>query len=159
MDYDGCVEQAVRDLIDWVEEGTAPPPSTGYDYFDSGVHPYADADAHGGIQPLVVATANGGERATVRAGDTVEFEARISVPNQTGYVIAASWDFDGTGAYPVSHPELDGTESSVVVSTSHTFDSPGTYFPAVLATSQRQGDTTTEHYRLNNLGRVRVVVE
>ena len=30
VDYGGSLEQAVRDLMEWVEDGTAPPAETGY---------------------------------------------------------------------------------------------------------------------------------
>lgn len=30
VDYDGVTAQALRDLVEWVEDGIAPPPSTGY---------------------------------------------------------------------------------------------------------------------------------
>ena len=35
---------------------------------------------------------------------------------------------------------------------------PGTYFAALRATSQREGDPDTPHTRIQNLARVRVVV-
>jgi hypothetical protein len=44
------------------------------------------------------------------------------------------------------------------VSAGHAFESPGTYFPAVRATSQRSGSARTRFTRAQNLGRVRVVV-
>jgi len=46
----------------------------------------------------------------------------------------------------------------VNLSTKHTFSKPGTYFPVLRAASHRQGDTTTPFARIQNLGRVRVVV-
>jgi len=41
----------------------------------------------------------------------------------------------------------------------HTFTKPGTYFPALLATSQRDGDANSPFTRIPNLGKVRVVVK
>jgi hypothetical protein len=41
----------------------------------------------------------------------------------------------------------------------HHFERPGTYFPALLAVSQRQGDAKTPFARIQNLGRVSVVVK
>jgi hypothetical protein len=38
------------------------------------------------------------------------------------------------------------------------FSKPGTYFPALRVTSQRQGDAKSLYARVRNLGRVRVVV-
>ena len=41
----------------------------------------------------------------------------------------------------------------------HVFDTPGTYFPALRGVSQRHGDRDTPYARVQNLGRVRVVVK
>ena len=38
------------------------------------------------------------------------------------------------------------------------YTEPGTYFPVVRATQQREGDPDHPHARVQNLGRVRVVV-
>lgn len=46
-----------------------------------------------------------------------------------------------------------------IVKASHTFTKPGTYFPVLRATSQRKGDQQTAFARVQNLGRVRVVVK
>ena len=56
---------------------------------------------------------------------------------------------------PVLPPPAARRLSSVA---RHAFAEPGTYFPALRATSQRQGDATTAFARVQNLGRVRVVV-
>jgi len=47
---------------------------------------------------------------------------------------------------------------SVSVETTHVFTTPGTYFPVLRATTQRQGDPNTPFARVDNIGRVRVVV-
>jgi hypothetical protein len=41
----------------------------------------------------------------------------------------------------------------------YTFSEPGTYFPVLRATSQREGDPNTPWARIENLDRVRVVVK
>jgi hypothetical protein len=46
----------------------------------------------------------------------------------------------------------------VRVRTSHAFSEPGTYFPALRATSHRRGDAQTRFARVQNLSRVRIVV-
>ena len=46
----------------------------------------------------------------------------------------------------------------ITLSTTHVFSNPGTYFPALRATSQRNGDSKTPYARIDNLARVRVVV-
>ncbi len=114
-----------------------------------------------GIQPVVTVKANGGARAEVAVGETVEFTAVIEVPPGTGTVVAAKWDFEGAGDYPVAE-QFDDSNSSfsrVTLKTTYAFSKPGTYFPALRATSQRQGDFKTRFARIQNLGRVRVVVQ
>jgi hypothetical protein len=76
-------------------------------------------------------------------------------------VVAAKWDFEGAGDYPVAE-KFDDSNSSfsrVALKTTYAFSKPGTYFPARRATSQRQGDFKTPYARIQNLGRVRVVVQ
>lgn len=158
--YVGVLQQALRDVSDWVEKGLPPPPSTGYEVVDGQVVVARGAAARKGIQPVVAVTANGGERAEVAVGELVAFEARIDVPAGAGVVVAADWDFEGAGDFPVSEPlqfvAPDG--SSVAVSARYAFDAPGTYFPALRAVSQRHGDAATRFARVQNLDRVRVVV-
>ena len=89
---------------------------------------------------MVTLAANGGERADVRVGDTVTFDAAAEVPPGAGTLVRAEWDFDGSGAWPAVDDAVDGTDASVSLSRSHTFDAPGTYFPAVRVTAQRDGD-------------------
>ena len=155
--YAGVLQQALRDLAAWVEHGKVPPPSTTYEVDGGQVVVPATAAQRGGIQPIVEARANGRERAEVAVGEDVEFTATIEVPAGTGTVVAAAWDFEGAGDFPEAF-ELDGTEEKVRVTTSHAFAEPGTYFPSLRVASQRQGDVTTPHARILNLGRVRVVV-
>ena len=60
------------------------------------------AAQRGGIQPVVTLKANGRELAEVGVGEPVAFLAQISVPPNTGKVVAAEWDFLGAGDYPVA---------------------------------------------------------
>ena len=53
---------------------------------------------------------------------------------------------------------MDGDLAKVTVTTSYAFSQPGTYFPALRITSQRQGDPNTPHTRILNLARARVIV-
>jgi hypothetical protein len=160
VSYVGVLQQALRDVSAWVEKGSAPPPSTEYEVVDGQVVVSPRAATRKGIQPVVVATANGGERADVAVGEIVEFEARIEVPSGTGVVVMAEWDFEGAGDYPapVALEFVAPDASSVTVRASHAFATAGTYFPALRATSQRHGNAATRFTRIQNLGRVRVVV-
>jgi hypothetical protein len=159
IDYGGCLEQTIRDLIDWVEHGVTPAASTGHVLTnDQALVLAPTAAARGGIQPVVDATANGGERAEVAVGATVTLRAEVEVPPNTGGIIAVEWDVDGSGEWAVSEPGLDGTQTMLTVTHQHRFDTAGTYFPAVRVTSHRDGDVAAPHRRVSNLGRCRVVV-
>jgi hypothetical protein len=154
------LQQALRDVSAWVERGVPPPASTEHEVVDGQVRVPPGAAARKGIQPVVAMSANGGERAEVAVGEAVAFEARIDVPAGTGIVVAADWDFEGAGDFPVSEPLefLSPDGSSVAVKATYAFAAPGTYFPALRAVSHRQGSATTRFARVQNLGRVRVVV-
>jgi len=156
ISYAGILQQALRDVAAWAERGIAPPESTGYTVEGGQVIVPATAADRKGIQPVVTLTANGGERAEVRVGEAVTFEAVAEAPPNTGCVVLAEWDFDGQGAYP-ERSALTPAEK-VTVSTSHTFTTPGTYFPAVRVASHRDGNDTTAYALARNIARVRVVV-
>ncbi|MCE7797213.1 hypothetical protein LWE61_11650 [Sphingobium sufflavum] len=157
VSYLGVLHQALRDVALWVEKGIAPAASTSYRVEDGQVIVAPTAPARGGIQPVVTLKANGGERADVKVGDVVRFTGTVAVPPGAGSVIAAEWDFDGAGAFPTSSTVAKGAKS-VAVSTTYRFTKPGTYFPALRGISQRDGDRRTPYARIQNLGRVRVVV-
>ncbi|MCJ2185877.1 PKD domain-containing protein [Novosphingobium beihaiensis] len=158
VSYEGVLQQALRDLSAWVEKGVAPPASTSYRIEDGQVIVPPTAAARHGIQPVVTLAANGGVRADVAVGTPVTFTGTITVPPGTGDLVAAEWDFDGKGTFPQSSKVAKGAKS-VTVTVTHTFDKPGTYFPALRGTSQRQDDFDTPYARIGNLGRVRVVVK
>ncbi|HEX5587526.1 MAG TPA: hypothetical protein VFZ17_09475, partial [Acidimicrobiia bacterium] len=73
-------------------------------------------------------------------------------------LISVRWDFDGSGAYPFSHDEVDGTSTSLTLSASHAYERPGTYFVTALVESHRTGDVGAVHGRMETLGQARVVV-
>jgi hypothetical protein len=120
-----------------------------------------NAQKRKGVQPVVTVTANGGPRADVGVDETVEFRGVAEVPPGAGTIVAVEWDFDGAGTYPLSQPgfEQGGDQSRMTVTASYAFREPGTYYPALRVTSQRQGDAETPYGRVQNLGRVRVVVQ
>jgi PKD domain len=158
VSYLGVLQQALRDVAAWVELGIAPPASTTCTYVDGQVHVPATAAERRGPQAVVLATANGAERADVPAGEPVRFEAHIEVPDGAGGIVGVEWDFEGRGDYPVVEDGLDAALARYTSVVTHTFAEPGTYFPAVRVTNQRSVDSGTPHCRILNLGRVRVVV-
>lgn len=159
VSYLGVLHQALRDVAAWVEQGTPPPASTAYRVINKTevVVPPTAAARHG-IQPVVNLKANGGIRAEVAAGQPVRFTGIIAVPPGMGSIVAAEWDFDGTGTFARTSAIRSGATIARVTIT-HRFTKPGTYFPALRGTSQRQGDAATPYARIPNLGRVRVVVK
>ena len=152
ISYLGVLQQALRDVVDWVEHGLAPPASTSYTYVDGQVHVPDTAAARRGPQAVVRATANGGERADVGVGEPVRFRADIEVPVGAGGIVAVEWDFEGTGDFPVVEEGLDAALARYTSTVTHTFTEPGTYFPAVRVTNQRSVDAGTRHCRILNLG-------
>ncbi|MEX1009380.1 MAG: hypothetical protein WD271_16295 [Acidimicrobiia bacterium] len=159
VNYGGVLEQALRDLAAWVEKGAAPPASTTYQVIDGQVFVPAGASERKGVQPTVEVTANGRARADVAVGEEVHFAAVVEAPPGTGTVVSAEWDFDGSGEYAISSSVLDGSCKQLNVTAAHTFTEPGTYFPALRVRTQRHSNTRKPHARIENLGRVRVVVE
>ena len=117
----------------------------------------ARAAERGGIQPVVELKVNGGERAEVALRQTVTFTAKIEAPPNAGEIVAAEWDFEGAGTYPVP-AEFRIAKSTVTLTATYSFSKSGTYFPVLRATSQREGNTQTPYARVQNLARVRVVV-
>lgn len=160
VSYLGVLQQALRDLSAWVEKGVPPPANTTYNIVDGQVNVPATAAARKGIQPVVSVKANGGERTEVKAGQAVTFTAVIEVPENTGKVVAAEWDFDGKGTFPVAGKLISNKSnaSRVTLKTTYKDSKPGTYFVSLRVASQRQGDAKTPFAQIKNLGRVRVVV-
>jgi hypothetical protein len=160
VSYLGALQQALRDLSAWVEKGVEPPATTAYQIVDGQVVTPPTATERKGIQPVVVLHANGGARAEVAVGEPVAFSAVIEVPPGAGTVVGAEWDFEGQGDFPVVE-RFDVTSalhSRLALETTHVFTKPGTYFPALRATAQRQGSCKASFACIRNLGRVRVVV-
>lgn len=160
VNYRGVLEQALRDVAAWAERGVPPPESTAYGLVDGQVSVPPTAAARRGIQPVVALTANGSACAEVAVNEPVELVAQVEVPPGAGTIVAAEWDFEGDGDFPaVEALGNDGSSyTSTTVTTSYAFGAPGTYFPALRVTAHRRGDPNDRHGRVQNLGRVRVVV-
>lgn len=157
VSYQGVLQQALRDLAAWAEKGVPPPATTRYRLEDGQVIVSDAASDRRGVQPVVSLRVNGAARAEVGIGQPVRFTGTITVPPGAGSLIAAEWDFDGTGTFPANSAVMPGA-ATATVSISHSFQKPGTYFPALRGTSQRDGDSRTPYGRIQNLDRVRVVV-
>jgi hypothetical protein len=102
IDYGGAHEAALDALVAWIERGVAPPDATAYtfDRLDKGLRLPATAGERRGMQPVVVLTANGSDRAEVDVGEPVHFAVTAEAPAQSGAIVELAWDFDGDGTWP-----------------------------------------------------------
>ncbi|MCW1429496.1 hypothetical protein [Novosphingobium sp. JCM 18896] len=158
VSYVPVLQQALSDLAAWVEKGTPPPASTGYRIDKGQVVAAPTAAQRHGIQPVVTLRVQGGDRVEIAAGQTVSFSGTIAVPPGAGAVVAAEWDFEGTGNFAQTSPIRRGAKQANVT-IAHRYDKPGTYFAGLRGVSQRQGDPASPYGRIRNLGRVRVIVK
>jgi hypothetical protein len=156
VQFDGILQQALRDVSAWAETGMEPFKSTQYDVVDSQIKVRKHTEEFQGIQPLVDIKANGYTRIDITSGQTITFIGKIQVSPKAGRVVSTEWDFLGTGDFTASH--LGNLESGEEVKATFTYNSPGTFFPALRVTSHRVGDPNTPFARVQNLDRVRVVV-
>ena len=156
IDYAPVIEQCLADLADWVEND-ADPPNSAFSYKDGKVTLPDTAAERGGIQPVVRVDANGGARAEVGVGEEVTLHVHAEVPTGAGTMIGAKWDFDGSGTYPFAH-EVDGSAASIDLSTTHSYDRPGTYYVTALVESHRDGDVKATARRIPNVASARVIV-
>lgn len=159
VDYNGTLQQLLRDLSAWVERGVEPPAQTQYRVEDNQIIVPADAASRRGIQPIVDLQVGGAKRIHVKVGEPVTFAAQIEVPPGMGSIVSAEWDFDGQGTYPLRTEDSQLGKSAAKLTVAHGFDKPGTYFPALRVASQRDVDPRTPYTRVQNLDRVRVVVD
>lgn len=161
ISYLGILQQALLDLSTWVEKGVPPAATTNYKVVDGQVIVPQIALERKGIQPVVNLKANGSNRTEITAGESVTFTAVVDIPLNTGKLVAAQWDFEGTGTFPivVQLTKTNASGSQIQIKTTYTFSKPGTYFPTLRAVSQRDGDSKTAFTRIQNLERVRVVVK
>ncbi|MBC2660423.1 hypothetical protein H7F50_01535 [Novosphingobium flavum] len=158
VSYNGPLQQALRDLSAWVERGVVPPPSTQYQVADGQVIVAPTAAERQGIQPVVRLTVNGGQRIVVKPGQSVQFVGAITAAPGGGTITAAEWDFDGSGRFATAGKVGRGRKA-VTVTASHTFDKPGTWFVTLRGSAQRPAAQGTPYALLQNLDRVRVVVQ
>jgi hypothetical protein len=159
VSYLGVLQQALLDLSDWVEKGIEPASSTQYTIENGQVIKSPNAQARKGIQPVPNLLVKGKKSASIKPGKSLTFTATVEVPANTGKVIAADFDFDGSGKFSTPGKITTRNGASAVVTVKHKFDQTGTFFPTLRVAAQREGDAQTPYTRIQNLDRVRVVVE
>ena len=158
VDYVGILHQALLDVAAWCEKGIAPRRSTEYRIEDGQVFVPEEAEERGGMQPVVIASANGEKCVRVKTGEEVRFAADITAPLAEDHISRVAWDFEGANNF--GSPEIirDGGQQ-YTAEASHRFMNPGTYFPVVKAAACRAGHVDDIFVQCKNLDRVRVIVE
>ena len=160
VSYLGVLQQALRDLSAWCEKGVLPPTSTNYTIEDGQVLLPPSAAERQGIQPVVRLTVKGKKKCESTINKRVTFKAEIELPPHTGKIVLAEWDFEGEGTYPVKQNNVSFNKKSsrTTVTATHKFSKNGIYFPALRISAQREGDSKTAFARIQNLDRVRVMI-
>lgn len=158
VSYLGVLQQALLDLSAWVEKGIEPPDNTMYEVVDGQVVVPDNATERKGIQPTIDLLGNEGKLVEIKTGQEVSFSATIELPENTGTIVSAEWDFEGEGTFNYKS-EVDGTKSTLSLKETYTYKKPGTYFVTLRVASQREGGTETPFTLIRNLDRVRIVVK
>ncbi|MEX0665407.1 MAG: PKD domain-containing protein [Acidimicrobiia bacterium] len=167
VNYDSELQQALLDLDAWVTDGSPPPVTTSYSVDDdSQIQLPASADERGGVQPVVTLTvteigkrrASESERAEIGVDQKVTFTVEAEAPPGAGKIVGIEWDFEGVGKYP-TRTEIRRIGRRIELTATFTYTKAGTYFPAVRVTSERDGDPKARYRLVQNLGRMRVVVQ
>lgn len=163
VSYLGSLQQALLDLSAWVEKGIEPAPTTNYTVVDGQINVASKAVERGGIQPTIEVTVNGKKRADIKAGESVVLKAVIQIPADQGKLVDAAWDFDGSGLFKdavnLTDAKISKDGLNVELQTTRVFNKSGIYFLVLRVISQRKGDPKTPYTRIQNLDRVRVVVQ
>jgi hypothetical protein len=163
VSYLGTLQQALLDLSAWVEKGIEPAPTTNYTVVDGQINVASKAAARGGIQPTIEVMVNGKKRVDINADQSVVLKAVIQIPAGQGKLVDAAWDFDGSGLFKdavnLAEAKISNDGLQVEFSTTRVFNKSGIYFPVLRLASQRNSDTKTPYTRIQNLDRVRVVVQ
>ncbi len=156
--YTGELQQALLDLDAWVVKGTRPPASTKYTVTaDNGIQVPPTASARKGLQPVVSLTADGSNIIRVKVGQTVRFNANAELPDGTGKIVVADWDFNGTGAFP-QQTKIANPAQTIAVSATHAYNRAGSYLAVIRIAANRNGKADSPYGQIENLARVRVIV-
>lgn len=158
--YLGALHQALLSVSDWVERGIVPNASSVYTVDDGQVIPAATANERKGVQPVVTLKVNGSDCVHVKVGEKVFFEAYAEVPEKGGKITYIDFSFEGETEYSErGRLEFIEDRSKVISKTSHIYNTPGTYFAVARAKSNLNGDSEDIFTQIQNLSRVRVIVE
>ena len=161
VNYRGSVEQAVRDVVEWVEHGTVPPSTTGYEWDREGNSLTLAADGVGASRHPARGHARrerwracrgaGRRHRDLRRDRRGPARCRHARPRRVG--LRRLRRVAGRRRRRRRHAMRACRSPDRIPTTL-----PGTYFPAVRVTAQRDGDPHATLFRVPNLARVRVVV-
>jgi hypothetical protein len=104
---------------------------------------------------------DGAERVIVKRGQPVNFRAEAQVPYGAGEIVSFEWDFEGDGTYAIDESLRKHRRPSATASaeSTHAFSRRGTSFVGVRVAAQSAATEGTPFGRVENLARVRVIVE
>lgn len=170
VNYKGALLQALLDMADWIQLGKEPLQSTVYERIGSQIKEEPDAAKRGGIQAGIVLTANGQKCIQVKVGAEFRIRAEMLLPENAGEITSVCFDFNDSWSYPIPPENLFPIEGKLIckqnksiysafAEITHHFDKPGIYFVSARVTSQRDGDIDDIFTQIENLDRVRIVVE
>jgi hypothetical protein len=164
VSYLGVLQQALLDLSQWVEKDVDPAPSTVYEIVNGGqVKVPQHANERAGIQATVQASVNGTDHSTAKKGESLTFHAKVEIPKNTGKLVYAAWDFDGSGEFKntieLGKAVISTNGTLVEFELDHVFDESGVYYASLKIATQREGDSSTPFARIQNIDRVKVTVE
>jgi hypothetical protein len=157
VSYIGTLQQALRDLSQWVEKGIKPSATTNYKVVEGQVVMPANAFERRGLQPVPKLLAEEQKAVIKNAGEKVSFTVNIDLPEKTGQIVRVEWDFENNGVFKTGKFKKSA-ENSYYAKSKHKFRKKGTYFTTVRVISQRNGDKKTPFTLIQNLDRVRVVI-
>jgi hypothetical protein len=128
--------QALTDMMAWVEQGIQPPPSTQYTISNGQVIPAPQAPNRKGLQPVINLTANGGSRAVVGVNQPVNLVAKLQMPPSAGKITQFNWTVGATNEAPTI---LADPQPLVNLTRTLTFATAGTYVVTLNVNGQRDG--------------------
>lgn len=152
----GIFQQSIQDLMAWVEQGIAPPPSTRYSIQNGQVIPAPRAADRYGLQPVMNLTVNGGSRVEVGVNQPVQLAALMEMPPQAGKIVRYQWTVDGTEE---AWTNLSTPKLRLDVDREIAFPEDGSYLIRLTVNGQRDGLLDpADQTLLRNFAEVRVVV-
>lgn len=153
----GVFNQALTDMMAWVEQGVTPKPSSRWRFELplTQVILSPDAAVRRGLQPVVNVTVNGSDLARVNVNEPVNLVASLAMPPATGKIVQYDWTYGTATDATVLAKPLPKVDVARTVS----FTAPGDYIIRLTANGQRNGLVAPDNQTLEqNYKEVRVIV-